>query len=75
MSEPAESLTRAVRTIAAGVEGCDSPAEALVYLREARARLVPRLEVMRRRKREPGMAAYVAQLVAGIDEALEVGRG
>ena len=66
---------RAVRAIATAVEGCDTPDEAVAYLWEARARLVPRLPVMRRRKREPGMAAYVEQLVAEIDEAFAAAFG
>ncbi len=66
---------RAVRAIAAAVEGCASSEEALTYLREARARLTPRLEVMRRHKREPGMATYVEQLVTEIDEAIAAGFG
>ncbi len=66
---------RAIRAIAAAVEGCETPDQALAYLAEVRARLVPRLQVMRRHKREPGMADYVEQLVAEIDEAFRAAFG
>lgn len=69
-----QAIDRAVRAIEAGMDGCKSPAEAAVYLWETRPRLVPRLEVMRRHKREPGMSDYLERLVGCIDEALEVGR-
>ena len=65
----------AVRAIAAAVEGCETLDQALAYLAEVRARLVPRLQVMRRHKREPGMADYVEQLVAEIDEAFRAAFG
>ena len=71
MDERAEATERAVRAIAAGLGACDTPGEAVAYLTGARARLVPRLQVMRRRKREPGMAAYIELLVGEIDEAIE----
>ena len=75
MDERAEATERAVRAIAAGLGACDTPGEAVAYLTGARARLVPRLQVMRRRKREPGMAAYVEQLVVEIDGAFAAAFG
>ena len=68
-------LDRAVRVMVAGLEACSTPDQAATYLWETRARLVPRLQVMRRHKRMPGMADYVEQLVAEIDEAFAVAFG